>query len=223
VEYKKFEVACQIKFSIRIVSMEKMIFFNSGPLKLEGLYNRVSGDRGVVVTHPHPLYGGDMMNNVVEALCLACNECGYSSLRFNFRGVGQSDGGYDNGDGEQEDVEAAIRYLADAGIEKIDLAGYSFGSWVIARGAESYEKINRIILVSPPVDLFDYSPLNNVHEVKLVIAGAEDSIADWRSIEKMLPLWNPDVIFKVISGADHFYWGHADELRKAINEFLAGK
>jgi len=200
--------------------MGKRIFFNSGPLKLEGLYNRVSGERGVVITHPHPLYGGDMMNNVVEALRLAYNECGYSSLKFNFRGVGQSEGGYDNGDGEQKDVEAAIRYLADDGIEKIYLAGYSFGSWVIARGAKGYGGIGHIVMVSPPVDLFDFSSFQNTNGIKLVIAGSEDNVADWRSIEKIMPLWNPDAILKVIDGADHFYWRNSDDLRKIIHDFL---
>jgi alpha/beta superfamily hydrolase len=199
---------------------EKKIIFSSGPFKIEGLFNNVSGDKGVVVAHPHPLYGGNMMNNVVEALCHAYNECGYSSLRFNFRGVGQSGGSYDNGDGEQEDLKAAVRYLADAGIEDIDLAGYSFGSWVIARGVKSYGKINRIVLVSPPVDLFDYSSICDVREIELVIAGSEDKVADLKSIEKIMPLWNPDAVLKVIDGADHFYWGNSDDLRNIIQEFL---
>jgi hypothetical protein len=164
-----------------------------------------------------------MMNNVVEALCHAYNECGYSSLRFNFRGVGRSGGIYDNGRGEQEDVKAAISSLADSGIDEIDLAGYSFGSWVIARGLKDYGKINRIILVSPPVDLFDYSGISNAPEIKLVIAGSEDVIADWRSIEKVMPLWNPDAVLKVIEGADHFYRENSDELRKTVEEHISAQ
>jgi uncharacterized protein len=198
----------------------KRITFNSGTLEIEGLFNRVPGTRGVVVTHPHPLHGGDMFNNVVEALCLAYNECGYSSLRFNFRGVGQSQGSYDNGDGEQEDLAAAIRWIKSEGVNEIDLAGYSFGSWVIALGLKRYENINQILMVSPPVGLFDYSSLNNTQEVKLVIAGSEDSIAHWKDIEKSLPLWNPDVQLRVIKGADHFYFGKAADIKKIIRKFL---
>jgi len=203
--------------------MEKHIFFNSGLLRMEGLHKHISDKRGVVVTHPHPLYGGDMMNNVVEALCLAYNECGWSSLRFNFRGVGQSEGSYDNGEGEQEDLAGAIRYLSDSGVEKIDLAGYSFGSWIIARKAKSFGNINRIVMVSPPVDLFDYSSLNNSTETSLILAGSEDDIADHRSIARILPLWNPDATLQVISGADHFYLGRTDDIRKIIKEFISGK
>jgi alpha/beta superfamily hydrolase len=75
-------------------------------------------------------------------------------------------------------------------------------------------------MVSPPVDLFDYSPLYNTNEIRLVISASEDNIADWRSIEKIMHLWNPDTILKVIKGTDHFYWGKTDELKKIIEAFL---
>jgi len=199
---------------------EKGIIFNAGTLRIEGLLNDLSTDKGVVVAHPHPQYGGDMTNNVVEALCLAYNECGYTTLRFNFRGAGRSEGDYDNGKGEQEDLEAAIRYLSDTGIKKIDLAGYSFGSWVIALGIKRFENVNRVIMVSPPVDIFDYSSLKNSRLIRLIIAGSEDEIADWRSVEKVLPLWNPDAMFSVIKGADHFYWGKSNDIKKIVTGFL---
>jgi uncharacterized protein len=199
---------------------EKKIIIDSGALKLEGLFNTVSTDKGVVVAHPHPLYGGDMHNNVVESLCSAYNECGISSLRFNFRGIGLSEGTYDNGVGEQNDIEAAINFLTNEGITEIDLAGYSFGSWAIALGIKKFANINNVIMVSPPVDIFDYSSAYGSLAVKLVIAGSEDSIADWRSIEKALPLFNQDVTFKVIQGADHLYWNRSDDIKNIVMEFL---
>jgi uncharacterized protein len=199
---------------------ENRIIFNSGILKLEGIFNFISADRGVVIAHPHPLYGGDMQNNVVEALCLAYIECGYSSLRFNFRGVGRSEGSYGNGAGEQEDIKAAIDFLRVEGIKEIDLAGYSFGSWAISLGIKEFQNINRVIMVSPPVDLFDYSSANGTLEIKLVITGSEDNIADWRSVQKALPLFNQDVAFKVISGADHFYRGRSDDIKDIVREYL---
>jgi alpha/beta superfamily hydrolase len=109
---------------------EEKIFFESAGLKVEGLLDRLHSDRGVVITHPHPLYGGDMFNNVVEAIVQAYQEKGHSTLRFNFRGVGQSEGAYDNGIGEQENVRAALEYLSLLGTMSIDLAGYSFGAWI---------------------------------------------------------------------------------------------
>jgi len=199
---------------------EQKVIFNSGELKIEGLFTPVSGDKGVVVAHPHPLYGGDMHNSVVQALCHAYNECGYSSLRFNFRGVGESEGDYGNGVGEKEDIQAAIHFLTTEGFKEIDLAGYSFGSWAIALGIKNFKNINRVIMVSPPVNAFDYSSADGAHEIKLIIAGSDDNIADWKSIEKALPLFNKEVALKVISGADHLYWGKSDNIKKIISDFL---
>ncbi len=181
---------------------------------------KMPGDRGAVVTHPHPLYGGDMHNNVVEAVCKAYQEKGYSTLRFNFRGTGNSEGGYDEGIGEQDDVGAAIDYMSDLGKEEIDLTGYSFGSWVIALGINRYKKAKRVIMISPPVDLMDFSCLANNPKIMLVITGSEDEIADHRSVKDVIPSWNREAIFKIIKGADHFYWSNTGDLQKTIAEFL---
>ena len=107
---------------------EKQIRFLSGDIEIEGLLYSSEGNKGVVITHPHPLYGGNMYNNVVKALVRIYQLAGYSTLRFNFRGVGLSKGTYGNGIGEQEDVRAALLYLAQEGKQSLDLAGYSFGS-----------------------------------------------------------------------------------------------
>ena len=96
---------------------EKNIVFESGDLKLEGLLDQVAGDRGVVITHPHPQYGGTMHNNVVESLVNAYGRAGYTTLRFNFRGMGRSEGHYDEGVGEQVDVGCAVAYLKDLGMD----------------------------------------------------------------------------------------------------------
>ena len=94
---------------------EEPVFFMSGTLQIQGLLQTKAGDKGVVITHPHPLYGGSMHNNVVESLVHAYQQAGYATLRFNFRGVGSSQGKYDHGQGEQEDVKAALYYLAEQG------------------------------------------------------------------------------------------------------------
>ena len=109
--------------------MEEKISFLSDGYEIEGLLEKSSLQKGVVITHPHPLYGGDMHNNVVVAMARVYRQKGYTTLRFNFRGVGNSQGSYGDGVGEQEDVRAAISYLAGLSTLKIDLAGYSFGAW----------------------------------------------------------------------------------------------
>jgi len=199
---------------------EEKIFFDSEGLKIEGLLEDLSGEKGVVVTHPHPLYGGEMRNNVVEAIIQAYRADGYSTLRFNFRGVGKSEGSYDDGRGEQEDVGAALKLLSGRGKRSIDLAGYSFGAWVNALGLEKFEQAQRVIMVSPPVSFVDFSFLGHSPRIKLVICGTRDEIAEYKRVEKMLTKWNEQAVFRVIQGADHFYSGYEEELKLIIQEFL---
>jgi len=201
---------------------ENLISLQSGNLKIEGLFEKLSDERGVVVTHPHPLYGGDMYNNVVETITEAYREKGYSTLRFNFMGVGRSEGGFDQGIGEQENVKAALSYLSDSGLENIDLAGYSFGAWVNAAGIDKFDLAKRLVMVSPPVSFMDFSPVKQSDKIKLIITGTEDDIADWKKIEEHLSKWNQKAVFKTIPGADHFYWGKASELKRILHEFIIG-
>ena len=131
-----------------------------------------------------------------------------------------SEGEYDEGIGEQDDVKEAIAFLAESGKKDIDLAGYSFGSWVNAIGLNKYENIIQVVMVSPPVDLMDFSSINSDSRIKLVISGSEDEIADTGSIEKVISSWNKDAEFKIIQGTDHFYRDKTAELQKVIGDFL---
>ncbi|MGD8228948.1 MAG: alpha/beta hydrolase [Desulfobacteraceae bacterium] len=200
---------------------EERIVFDSGGLKIEGLLEDLPGYKGVVVTHPHSLYGGEMHNNVVEAVVQAYREKGYSTLRFNFRGVGGSRGSYDNGVGEQEDVKSALKYLFDLGKSEIDLAGYSFGAWVNCLGLDKFDEARRLVMVSPPVNFIDFGFLRYNLKIQLVVAGTRDDIAGHKLVEEMLPKWNPDAVYGLIQGADHFYWGYTQELKEIIKAFLA--
>lgn len=199
---------------------EKHVFIDSSELTIEGLLENLPGDKAVVVTHPHPLYGGDMRNNVVEAVIQAYQEKGYSTLRFNFRGVGASQGAYDNGVGEQEDVRMALRYLSGLGKKHIDLVGYSFGAWVNGLGLETFQQAERLIMVSPPVNSLDFGTVNDSAKIQLVIVGTHDDIAGTKAIEAKMPVWNPAATLRFIEDADHFYGRKATELRTIIHEFL---
>ena len=199
---------------------EKRIYFEADGLKIEGMLADLPGDHGVVISHPHPLYGGSMHNNVVRAVVHAYQEEGYSTLRFNFRGVESSEGDFGNGVGEQEDVKAALKAM---GKKNMDLVGYSFGAWVNALGLEKFEEAQRLIMVSPPVSFVDFSFLEYSLKIKLVICGTRDEIAEYKRVEKMLPRWNEQALFRVIQGADHFYGGYTEELKLIISEFLDKK
>jgi len=199
---------------------EERIFFDSGGLNIEGLLENLPGERAVVVAHPHSLYGGTMHNNVVKAVAHAYQEEDYSTLRFNFRGVENSEGEFGNGQGEQEDVKGALRHLESLGKSRIDLAGYSFGAWVNALGLDKFEEAKRLIMVSPPVSFVDFGFLQYSPKIQLVICGTRDEIAEYKQVEKMLPKWNDEAVFRVVQGADHFYSGYEEELIDIIGRFL---
>ena len=201
---------------------ERQVFMPSQNLKLEALLELVDGTAGVVITHPHPLYGGDMENGVVESIVQVYRSHGYSTLRFNFRGAGMSQGRYDDGRGEQEDVRSAIQLLASHGKTRIDLAGYSFGAWVNTLAMPPPSPVNGLILVSPPVAFLDFSSVGFLAPLKLVVAGSHDPFAPPERIRALLPMWNPEARFKVIAGADHFYLGYTEELETILADFLDG-
>jgi len=198
---------------------EERISFEANGLKIEGMIADSPGDKGVVISHPHPLYGGSMHNNVVRAVAHAYQEEGYSTLRFNFRGVENSEGDFGNGVGEQEDVKAALQTL---GKKNMDLAGYSFGAWVNALGLGKFEEAQRLVMVSPPVSFIDFSFLQHSPKIKLVVCGTRDEIAEYKKVEKMLPKWNDQALFRVIQGADHFYSAYEEDLIDIVGEFLRG-
>lgn len=200
--------------------MEERIQLVSNGLHLDGLIETASGARGTVLTHPHPLYGGDMYNPVVECLQQAYRSRGFTTLRFNFRGAGKSEGSHDDGEGEQQDVLAAIGFLTAQGIEKIELAGYSFGAWVNALTATDPARLCRTIMVSPPVAFMDSSKVPPQPALSLVVTGSRDEIAPAEEIRPMLPAWNPDAALEIIEGADHFYWSHLDVLREVLERHI---
>lgn len=199
------------------------ISFPSGDLTLVGVLHRPQGSAlpGVAVCHPHPLYGGDMENNVVVALCRALAEGGTAALRFNFRGVGGSGGSYGAGVGEREDARAALEFLAgrpevDGG--RLGLAGYSFGA-VVALGAAD-ERPRALAAVSPPAG----TPASSqVRVPTLLISGDRDDIASARRLPEMAESLGQACEVRSVAGADHFWWGHEEALATAVLEFFRAR
>ena len=202
---------------------ESKIKFPVSGVELEGRLHKGLSDRGVVISHPHPLYGGDMNNPVVEAVQQAYQDHGHTTLRFNFRGVGASEGHFDDGKGETDDVSGALEYLAALGIAKIDLAGYSFGAWVNARAALTGVGYHKMVMVSPPVAFIDFGDITSIPALGLVLTGSADDIAPAEKVREAMPGWNPDAEFIIIEGADHFYWGFHSDLKTVLGRFLETK
>ena len=196
--------------------MEEHIYFDSNGLKIEGFLSLNSQDKGVVITHPHPLYGGDMYNPVVSAISNAYQKKGYSTLRFNFRGTGRSEGSFENGKGETSDVMAAVEFMKSKGINPCHLSGYSFGTWINAMAIHSCDGIEEMTMVSPPVAFVDFNPTEPSSAINLVITGSHDDIAPSAQINSWLGSIDTDVQLEIVDGADHFYAGYTSTLEKII-------
>ena len=203
------------------MTIEEKITLRSGRYRLEGYWQAGAKDKGVVITHPHPLYGGSMNNPVVETVQSAYQQNGYATLRLNFRGVGGSQGNFDNGVGEQDDVRAAIAYVENMNVSAVDLAGYSFGAWVNAGVAtDSSTSIKSMMMISPPVGFIEFENAKALDCLKLVVTGSRDEIAPVNQIRDFLPAWNPGAHFEIIDGCDHFYIGYLDKLQSILTSFL---
>lgn len=200
--------------------MEEKVFFKSGGLKLEGLFSRGINNKGMIVSHPHPLMGGDMYSIVVETIVRAGIEKGYTTLRFNFRGAGRSEGAFDEGIGEQKDVRAAVDYLKSQGADDIRICGYSFGCWVNALFSDGKEPAYDMMMVSPPVNFIRFRTGMTLPGLSLVITGSDDEYATPEHIKEHLPKWNKNIRFEVIEGADHFYFGFTDDLKEILISHL---
>lgn len=171
-----------------------------------------------VVCHPHPLFGGTMDNKVVTTLCRAIRDGGGAVLRFNFRGVGKSEGSYGEGIGEAEDLLAVIHWLqARYPRASLWLSGFSFGSYVAAYGAVSLRANGqapmRLFLVAPPVHHFDFSTITDVGCAVTVVQGDDDEVVAADKVHQwgqMSPL-QPELIR--FSECGHFFHGRLNELK----------
>jgi uncharacterized protein len=197
--------------------MEEKVRLRSGDFELEGLFERGRTARGVVITHPHPLYGGDMHNPVVAAIRRVYRKKGFATLRFNFRGAGESEGQHNNGVGERDDVLAAISFLTESGFHPVDLAGYSFGAWVNALTLRDEGRTENLVMVSPPVAFIDFASIGRLPGLRLVVTGSRDEIAPPDAIRQMLPAWNPSACLDIIDGSDHFYGRHTRQLEEVLD------
>ncbi len=202
------------------MNMESRITFHSGPLLLEGRINPGSKTHAAIITHPHTLYGGELSHPVVEAVAKTHARMGRTTLRFNFRGAGRSQGTYDHGIGEQQDVLAAINLLTAGGVHDIHLTGYSFGAWVNGHISCLPPEVSALVLISPPVAFMEYRDSPAQPLLQLVLAGSDDEIAPPALIKRYLPSWNPTARLVIIEAADHFFSGRLGQLEEELASHL---
>lgn len=194
---------------------ERRIGIDSGGLTLDGAVHDGGGELALLMLHPHPLYGGDMDSHVVTGLCRAVAELGATTLRFNFRGAGQSEGAFDGGVGEAVDARAAASMLrAEAPGRRFVLAGYSFGALVAAGVAADVEP-TALVLVSPPIGGAAMADLPGGVPT-LVVAGGDDALVPTEALRALEGVAR----VCVVPGAGHAWWPGIDELIEATVNFV---
>ena len=177
---------------------------------------------GVVICHPHPLYGGDMDNPVVVRVQQVCADLGLATLRFNFRGVGRSSGTHGAGLAEQDDARAALDALAQAlSGGPLAIVGYSFGAWVAALVGWSDARVTAIALIAPPLTLYDFGRVEGKRVPTLAVAGTADPYCPAGDFERFAArfAW---VTPALIEGADHFFFGKLYPLGEAVSGWARG-
>lgn len=178
--------------------------------------------RYAVVCHPHPLYGGTMDNKVVYTVARALESVGIPTLRFNFRGVGRSEGVYDGARGETDDAAAVADYGASRWPGRTPvLAGFSFGAYVALRLA-AQRRVSHLITVAPPVARFefDFSPLGKPGCPWLLVQGDADELVDPAAVIGWARSLDPSPRLEVVPGVGHFFHGHLAQLREIVREGL---
>jgi uncharacterized protein len=202
---------------------ESRITFPCGDLKLEGLLTLPEGEApgAAVVCHPHPMYGGSMYNNVVEAVLDALWRRQFATLRFNFRGVGDSEGEYDGGEGELDDVREAVAFLAGkAGVKSVVLAGYSFGASVSLGAGLTDPAVDRLVLVALPVAVMT-GPSNSTSKPVLLVSGDRDTYSPLEPLRTLAGKLGNSARLEILAGADHFFGGYEARLSALIGAALA--
>jgi hypothetical protein len=206
------------------VSKLKVLRFDGPAGALEGLLQEHQAREPTltaVICHPHPLHGGTLHNKVVHRLASVLHELGAAVLRFNFRGVGESEGRFDHGRGELEDARAALAWMrARHPGSRRWAAGFSFGAWVAARLAASDHDVERVVLVAPPVTTADFSILRGSRVPKVVIQGTRDDVCPPERLAREYPLWSEPKSLHWVEGASHFFDRKLGALAEALHRAL---
>jgi alpha/beta superfamily hydrolase len=207
--------------------------FLDGPAgHLEALLNAGadSASHAAVVCHPHPLFGGTLHNKVVFHMMKALNSFGFPVLRFNFRGTGLSQGEHDQGNGEVEDVRAALDWLDSEYHLPLVFAGFSFGAAVGLRAACADVRVCAAIGVGTPVTpvaadteeprVYTFEFMQDCVKPKLLVSGARDQFGPRAKLEALLASMPEPKKLVLIEGADHFFEGRLRELREAMEAWV---
>jgi alpha/beta superfamily hydrolase len=204
------------------------VILNGPEGRIEARYhhNASKGAPIVLILHPHPLYGGTMNNKIVYKLYQTFVDSGFSALRFNFRGVGKSQGRYDEGLGEMMDAATALDWLQqqnpDASVCWI--AGFSFGAWIGLQLLMRRPELEAFVAVSPPANLYDFSFLSPCPAAGLITMGDKDDVVSEETVNKLAARLSGQpgarIQYTTVHGADHYYRNQLEELGVTVKQYV---
>ncbi|MAV86823.1 MAG: alpha/beta hydrolase [Rhodospirillaceae bacterium] len=204
------------------------IIFNGPDGRLEGRYHQSKNSDApiAIVLHPHPLHGGNMNNRIIYNMFHAFVEQGFSVLRFNFRGVGRSQGVFDGGIGELSDAAYAFDWMQQFNKNSpyCWIGGYSFGALISMQLMMRRPEIIGFISISPPANTEDFSFLAPCPSSGLIVHGENDDLIPIETTSKLATKLNTqkniEVEFSAVKGANHFYENKIDVLKKEVIKYL---
>lgn len=207
------------------------VTFNGPDGRIEGRYHQSENKNApaALVLHPHPLYGGTMNNKVVYSLYESFKRNNFSVLRINFRGVGRSQGKFDNGVGELTDAATALDWLQNQNpdISNFWISGFSFGAWIAMQLMMRRPEIQAFAVASPPVNKYDFSFLSPCPAKGIIVQGDQDSIVSENAVsefvDKISKQKNTDIDYQIIFGADHFFREKTDDLIDTVSYYINEK
>jgi hypothetical protein len=204
------------------------VIINGAEGRLEGRYTPAKGDRRpiVLLLHPHPQHGGTMHNKVIYALNQVFVRQGFCTLRFNFRGVGRSQGSFGRGEGELTDAASALDWLQsyNANAGACWIAGFSFGAWIGMQLLMRRPEIDRFVTIAPPASIYDFGFLAPCPSSGLMVHGDKDEVVPEESVrklsEKLGKQRDIEVDYRIIKGANHFFTDRLDKLEAITEDYV---
>ncbi|AIK97032.1 alpha/beta hydrolase [Candidatus Odyssella acanthamoebae] len=204
------------------------VIFNGAAGRIEGRYHQNAREDAPIalILHPNPQFGGTMNNKVVYALYRTFVDLGFSTLRINFRGVGRSEGTFDNGEGELNDAATALDWLQTVNptSSKCFISGFSFGAWIAMQLLMRRPELDGFISVAPPADRYDFSFLAPCPVPGLILQGAKDDIVPFGYVAKMADKLQQQrgirIDYTQIADADHFFSGKLPEMCQIIEGYV---
>ncbi|MBL6942696.1 MAG: alpha/beta hydrolase [Rhodospirillales bacterium] len=204
------------------------VIFNGPEGRLEGRYQHAKKPGGPIalVLHPHPLHGGTMNNKVTYALYQTFVKRGFSVLRFNFRGVGRSQGQFDSGIGEMSDAASALDWMQthNPNAQTCWIAGFSFGAWIAMQLMMRRPEIGGFISLAPPADAYDFTFLAPCPASGQIIHGERDEVVPKEAVDKLAQKLSSQknivIDYETIAGADHFFSTKMDVMNKLVGNYL---